>query len=109
MSGETEDDKCAQHGCRKVERSSDGDGSRDGEGDSLLEIHQLVFDRWQPVYAGTRGGTKTAVLHIPVNDTWQRADYRLQVTPPPPPFWGGHIRCVTYFAFPNPNPKTSLR
>jgi len=47
--------------------------------DTLLEVHQLVFDRWQPVWTDFRSSSRTVVLHIPVNGTWRTANYRLQV------------------------------
>lgn len=47
--------------------------------DTLLEVHQLVFDRWQPVWTDFKSSSRTVVLHIPVNGTWRAANYRLQV------------------------------
>jgi hypothetical protein len=54
------------------------------ENDTLLEVHQLVFDRWQPVWTDYKHSQRSVVLHIPVNSTWRTASYRLQVSTPPP-------------------------
>ena len=51
--------------------------------DTLLEVHQLVFDRWQPVWTDYKHSQRSVVLHIPVNSTWRAAKYRLQVGYPP--------------------------
>jgi hypothetical protein len=54
------------------------------DSDTLLEVHQLVFDRWQPVWTDYKHSQRSVVLHIPVNSTWRAANYRLQVSIPPP-------------------------
>ncbi len=62
-----------------------GEAQRDSAGtaachvDTLLEVHQLVFDRWQPVWTDFKHSSRTVVLNIPVNASWRAADYRLQV------------------------------
>ena len=58
-------------------------GSATRDSDTLLEVHQLVFDRWQPVWTDYKHSQRSVVLHIPVNSTWRAANYRLQVSIPP--------------------------
>lgn len=57
-------------------------GPADGALDTLLEVHQLVFDRWQPVWTDYKQSRRSVVLHIPVNSSWRTANYRLQVWSP---------------------------
>jgi hypothetical protein len=58
----------------------DGDAEPADHGnDTLLEVHQLVFNRWQPVWTDFKHSQRSVVLHIPVNSTWRASNYRLQV------------------------------
>ena len=76
-----------EHGaCDALPAAGGENARRDGGGgdggcqvDTLLEVHQLVFDRWQPVWTDFRHSARSVVLHIPVNATWRTANYRLQV------------------------------
>lgn len=68
--------------CAAASATADGGGGDGGAHcpeDTLLEVHQLVFDRWQPVWTDFKRSRRSVVLHIPVNSAWRTATYRLQV------------------------------
>lgn len=51
-----------------------------------LLVHDLTFDKWQPVWTDFRNITaRPSVLHIPVNASWRSSEYRVEVHLPMPP------------------------